>query len=43
MKEKYNKPQSDVQEFDVLDIITTSAGETGGKAPADDNPIEWGN
>ncbi len=39
MKEKYTKPQSDVQEFSILDIVSTS---TGDKDPADDNPIEWG-
>ncbi len=36
MKEKYIKPQSDAQEFDTYDIITTSGN------PADDNDVPWG-
>jgi len=35
MKEKYIRPQSDAQEFDTYDIITTSN-------PADDNDVIWG-
>ncbi len=36
MKEKYFKPQSDVQEFNISDIVTTSEN------PTDDNDKEWG-
>lgn len=42
MKEKYSKPQSDVQEFGILDFVSTSGNPIIDKDPADDNPIEWG-
>lgn len=38
MKEKYSKPETDVQEFSILDVVSTSTD----KDPADDNPVEWG-
>ncbi len=42
MKEKYLKPQFDVQELNTLDIITVSGDPTTGKDPGDDNPVDWG-
>jgi hypothetical protein len=47
MKEMYFKPESDVEEFKLTDVITTSGGEgivnPDDKEPTDDNstPYPW--
>ena len=38
MKEKYTKPEISIEEFKIVDIITTSAGD--GNEP--DTDIPWG-
>lgn len=43
MKEKYERPETEVNEFATVDVITTSGGEPT-TDPGDDNttPFPWG-
>ena len=38
MKEKYIKPETELEEFETVDVITTSASDVQG----DDNDVPFG-
>ncbi len=40
MKELYSKPQMDIEEFKIIDVITTS-GEITDNEPDTDIPVPW--
>ncbi len=42
MKEKYIKPDVELEEYKTLDVITTSGGDTEETDPWGAEPVTWG-
>lgn len=40
MKEIYERPQSEIEEFKTIDVVTTSGGDID-KEPDTDIPVPW--